>query len=124
MKEWTGLKISSFPCRELKHLKTRNHSHVDIWVKPECFLRHHGPSRIHRVTKSMKMSVHHIRWLAKITYMPQEKYGLPELMQISKVLATDVPGIRCTWIHPRIESRYSVVTLVMAKSLEISRSHI
>ena len=75
-------------------------------MKPECFLRHHGPSRIHRVTKSMKMSVHHIRWLAKITYMPQEKYGLPELMQISKVLATDVPGIRCTWIHPRIESRY------------------
>ena len=105
-KKFFSFSFFSSSLRDLKHLKTRNHSHVDIWVEPKCFLRHHGPSRIHRVAKSMKMSVEHIRWLAKITYRPQERYGLPELMQIGKVLTQNVPGISCTWIHPRIESRY------------------
>ena len=101
------LKILKIFFRDLRHLKTRNHSHVDIWVKPECFLRHNGPSRIHRVSKAktMRLKVTHIRWLAKITYMPEERYGLPELMEISKTLVQEVPGLSCSWIHPRIESR-------------------
>lgn len=34
--------------------RVRNQSHVDIWVKPKCFLRHNGPSRIHRVARYYK----------------------------------------------------------------------
>ncbi len=34
----------------LTRARVRNESHVDIWlVKPSCFLRHNGVSRIHRV---------------------------------------------------------------------------
>ena len=54
----------------------------------------------------MKMNVDHIRWLAKINYDQQEKYQIPELMQIGRSVVKDVPGIRCSWIHPRIEPRY------------------
>jgi hypothetical protein len=50
------------------------------------------------------MSVSHIRWLAKINY--QSSYNLPELMQIGRALVQEVPGIRCSWLHPKTESRY------------------
>ena len=39
----------------------RNHSHIDIWVQPACFLRHNGISRIHRVARSIKLQVHYLR---------------------------------------------------------------
>ena len=52
------------------------------------------------------MSVIKIRWIAKINYKTSENYKSPELMQIGRQLVKNVPGIRCTWIHPRIESRY------------------
>ena len=91
--------------RDVEHIKRKNHSHVDIWVEPACFLRHHGISRIHRVAKSMKLSVDHTRWLAKLNFEDSEQYQIPELMQIGRTMVKSVPGIRCTWIHPRIESR-------------------
>ena len=59
----------------------------------------------HRVAKSMKLSVDHTRWLAKINFDDSEKYQMPELMQIGRTMVNTVPGIRCTWIHPRVESR-------------------
>ena len=40
---------------------SRNHSHIDIWVQPACFLRHNGISRIHRVARSIKLQVHYLR---------------------------------------------------------------
>ena len=52
------------------------------------------------------MSVIKIHWVAKINYNDSENYKSPELMQIGRALVKDVPGIKCTWIHPRIESRY------------------
>jgi len=95
--------------RDVEHIKRKNHSHVDIWVEPACFLRHHGISRIHRVAKSMKLSVDHTRWLAKLNFEDSEQYQIPELMQIGRTMVKSVPGIRCTWIHPRIESSFSVM---------------
>ena len=95
-------------CRDVEHIKRKNHSHVDIWVYPPCFLRHHGISRIHRVAKSMSLSVEHTRWLAKINFDENEQYQVPELMQVGRSMVRNVPGIRCTWIHPRIESRYDL----------------
>ena len=53
----------------------------------------------------MKMSVERIRWLAKVNFNESEQYQLPELIQIGRALVKNVPGIQCTWIHPRIESR-------------------
>lgn len=91
--------------KKVEHVKTRNHSHVDLWVEPYCFLRHNGISRIHRVAKSMGMQVEHVRWLAKVNFNFSEQYQLPELMQIARSMVKNVPGIRCSWIHPRIESR-------------------
>ena len=56
-------------------VKKRNHSAVDIWVIPACFLRHSGLARIRRVAKSMKMKVERVTWLAKINYRGGEGYG-------------------------------------------------
>ena len=53
----------------------------------------------------MKLSVDHTRWLAKLNFEDSEQYQIPELMQIGRTMVKSVPGIRCTWIHPRIESR-------------------
>ena len=92
--------------REVDHLKRRHQSHVDIWVEPSCFLRHNGVSRVHRVAKSLGMSVVRMNWIAKINYKSSENYKSPELMQIGRQLVKNVPGIKCTWIHPKIESRY------------------
>ena len=86
--------------------KSRNQSHVDIWVEPRCFLRHHGISRIHRVSKSMKLTVKQIRWLAKINYGQVEGYGPREVIEISKSMASSVPGILCAWVHPDIDPTY------------------
>merc|ERR1712223_1256260 len=57
----------------------------------------------------MKLSVDHTRWLAKINFDDSEKYQMPELMQIGRTMVNTVPGIRCTWIHPRVESNFSVM---------------
>lgn len=87
----------------LTEAKVRNVSHVDLWVWPKCFLRHHGISRIHRVARSMKMGVDHIRWLAKVNYGKEEGYGPRELIEIAKEISK-VTGVRCSWVHPPVPS--------------------
>lgn len=87
----------------ITEIKVRNQSHVDLWVYPKCFLRHHGISRIHRVAKTMRITVKHIRWLAKVNYGEDEGYGPRELIEIATGM-TQVQGIFCAWLHPRIES--------------------
>ena len=84
--------------------KTRNLSHVDIWlVKPKCFIRHNGIARIHRVAKSLKTNIDHLRWLAKVNFDDEERYGPREVMEIGKAMAK-VTGVQCTWMHPGIQS--------------------
>lgn len=89
----------------LNATKSMISSHVDLWVEPRCFLKHHGVSRIHRVSRSMKMTVDHIRWLAKVNYKDSEGYGPMEMLEIAKTMASSVEGIACAWVHPKIESR-------------------
>ena len=86
-------------------VKERNHSQVDIWVIPACFLRHNGLARVRRVAKSMKMKVERVTWLAKVNYGDKEGYGHRELVAIGKAMVANVPGLKCAWIHPRIPTR-------------------
>ena len=86
-------------------MKERNHSQVDIWVIPACFLRHNGLARVRRVAKSMKMKVERVTWLAKVNYGDKEGYGHRELVAIGRAMVANVPGLKCAWIHPRIPTR-------------------
>ncbi len=80
---------------------------MDIWLtKPRCFLRHNGVSRIHRVAKSLKTSISHLRWLAKVTFDEKEDYGPREVMEVAKAMAK-VPGVQCAWLHPPVHSSFS-----------------
>ena len=111
----------------LTRAKVRNESSVDIWlVKPSCFLRHNGVSRIHRVrricffanddtltltanlylkvAKTLKAGVVSLRWLAKLTFDEEERYGPREVMEIAKAMAK-VTGVQCAWLHPPVHSR-------------------
>eukprot|EP00094_Tigriopus_californicus_P000990 TCALIF_00958-PA protein Name:"Protein of unknown function" AED:0.30 eAED:0.30 QI:77/1/0/1/1/0.5/2/0/489 len=92
----------------ITQIKVRNQSQVDLWVYPKCFLRHHGISRIHRVARTMRINVKHIRWLAKVNYGQDEGYGPRELIEIATGM-TQVQGILCAWLHPRIESTSSLM---------------
>lgn len=90
--------------------KEKKVSVVDIWVVPQCFLRHNGMTRVHRVAKSLKIYIEFIRWMAKLNFAPEEQYSANELIEIGKRL-TKLPGIQCAWIHPPIDSRYERSTL-------------
>ena len=70
--------------------KARNNSQIDLWVIPKCFLRHNGISRIHRIARTMKLEVQHLRWLAKINYLEMEGYGPREVVEIAKQLTESV----------------------------------
>ena len=85
--------------------KARNNSQIDLWVIPKCFLRHNGISRIHRIARTMKLEVQHLRWLAKVNYLEMEGYGPREVVEIAKQLSESVEGISCSWVHPDIETR-------------------
>ena len=57
----------------------------------------------------MKLSVEHLRWMAKINYAHEESYGVKELIEIGKAMTGSVAGIQCAWIHPRIPSSFATM---------------
>lgn len=81
---------------------------IDIWVEPICFLRNHGVSRIYRITRSLKMHIYNLRWLAKLNFNPDVSFEFRELRQFGKFL-TDLPGLQCAWVHPRHQDKYSLL---------------
>lgn len=97
----------NFYSRKFNHTRSRSTSSIDIWVEPQCFLRNHGISRIYRVTRSLRMHVYNLRWMAKLEF-PPDYYDQKELKQFGKFL-TQVVGISCSWLHPSTEESYSML---------------
>uniref|UniRef100_A0A0K2SZH6 Uncharacterized protein n=1 Tax=Lepeophtheirus salmonis TaxID=72036 RepID=A0A0K2SZH6_LEPSM len=88
--------------------RRKTQSHLDIWVEPVCFLKHNGIARIYRISKTLKLDVEHLRWLAKINYKENENYHERELIELSKKMS-QVKGIQCAWLHPRGEPGESLM---------------
>ena len=53
-----------------------------------------------RITRSLKMHIYNLRWLAKLNFSPNVSFEFRELRQFGKFL-TDLPGLACAWVHPR-----------------------
>ena len=62
-----------------------------IWVNNEFNFR---------ITRSLKMHIYNLRWLAKLNFDPDVGFEFRELRQFGKFL-TDLPGVKCAWVHPR-----------------------
>jgi len=88
--------------------RSKNSSSLDLWVEPVCFLKNNGISRIYRITRSLKMHVYTLRWLAKLNFQEDTTYQFRELRQFGKFL-TQLPGIDCTWVHPPTKDKYSLL---------------
>ncbi len=64
-------------------------------------IQHHVASQ---VAKTLKTGVSRMRWLAKVTFDEEERYGPREVMEIAKAMAK-VSGVQCSWLHPPVQSR-------------------
>jgi len=88
--------------------RSKNSSALDLWVEPVCFLKNNGISRIYRITRSLKMHIYNLRWLAKLNFKDEVDYEFRELRQFGKFL-TQLPGIDCAWVHPATKEKYSLL---------------
>ena len=61
-----------------------------------------------RITRSLKMHIYNLRWLAKLTFDPSVGFEFRELRQYGKFL-TELPGLACAWVHPRHQEKYSLL---------------
>lgn len=94
--------------KSFNYTRSKNTSSLDIWVEPVCFLQNHGVSRIYRITRSLKMHVYHLRWIAKLNFNSNVSYEFKELRQFGKFL-THLPGVDCAWVHPKTDEKYSLL---------------
>ncbi|XP_023334151.1 uncharacterized protein LOC111705736 [Eurytemora carolleeae] len=93
---------------KFNYTRSRNTSVIDLWVEPICFLKNHGVSRIYRVTRTLRMHVYNLRWLAKLNFNPLENYGTRELKQFGKFL-TQQAGVNCAWLYPSASEGVSLL---------------
>jgi len=56
----------------------------------------------------LKMHIYNLRWLAKLNFSPDVSFEFRELRQFGKFL-TDLPGLACAWVHPRVTDKYSLL---------------
>ena len=61
-----------------------------------------------RITRSLKMHVYHLRWIAKLNFNSNVSYEFKELRQFGKFL-THLPGVDCAWVHPKTDEKYSLL---------------
>lgn len=94
--------------KNFHYTRSKNSSSLDLWVEPVCFLKNNGISRIYRITRSLKMHVYNIRWLAKLNFKTAVPWEFKELRQFGKFL-TQLPGIDCAWVHPANTEKYSLL---------------
>ena len=61
-----------------------------------------------RITRSLKMHVYNLRWIAKLNFNSNATYEFKELRQFGKFL-TQLPGVECAWVHPKTDAKYSLL---------------
>ena len=94
-----GANLFSTKSRSVKNIQVSS-----CWMDDRCQVN----NNYFRITRSLKMHIYNLRWLAKLNFNPDVSFEFRELRQFGKFL-TDLPGLQCAWVHPRHQDKYSLL---------------
>ena len=66
-----------------------------------------------RITRSLKMHIYNLRWLAKLNFSPDVSFEFRELRQFGKFL-TDLPGLACAWVVVGVVTLFPILAIVVS----------